>query len=38
MEASAILMEHLRDRPECRELLEDVAEEMEEERAGSRGI
>lgn len=37
MEASAILMEHLRDRPECRELLEDVAEEMEEERA-SRGI
>ena len=30
-DASATLLEHLRGRPECRELLEDVAKEMAEE-------
>ncbi|MCB9617139.1 MAG: protein kinase [Sandaracinus sp.] len=33
MDASALLLEHLSGRPECRELLEDVAKEMAEERA-----
>lgn len=33
MDASALLLEHLSGRPECRELLEDVAKQMAEERA-----
>ncbi|MBX3252047.1 MAG: protein kinase [Myxococcales bacterium] len=33
MDASALLLEHLSNRPECRELLEDVAKQMAEERA-----
>lgn len=33
MEASTILLDHLKGRPECRELLEDVAEEMAQEQA-----
>ena len=31
-EASTLLLEHLRERPECRELLEDVAKQMAEEQ------
>ncbi|MCU0672114.1 MAG: protein kinase [Myxococcota bacterium] len=33
MDASALLLEHLSGRPECREILEDVAKQMAEERA-----
>ncbi len=33
MDASALLLEHLSGRPECRELLESVAKEMAEEQA-----
>ncbi|MEM9068110.1 MAG: protein kinase [Myxococcota bacterium] len=33
MEASSLLLEHLSQRPECRELLESVAKEMAEEQA-----
>lgn len=35
MDASALLLEHLSGRPECRELLEDVAKQMAEERAAN---
>jgi serine/threonine protein kinase len=33
MDASGLLLEHLSSRPECREILEDVAKQMAEERA-----
>ena len=33
VDASAILLEHLQGRPECRELLEDIAKQMAEERS-----
>ena len=32
MDASNVLLAHLRDKPECRELLEDIAREMAEEQ------
>lgn len=38
MEASGVLLEHLRQRPECRELLESVAKEIAEERGNRAGV
>lgn len=37
MDASALLLKHLSAKPECRELIEDIAAEMAEERAAHPG-